>query len=541
MKDQIKWLCIMAALSCLLIGAAELGSNARRFLQEERQETGSGVWVEEIGENPGESDAKEGREKEADKENDDSAQEEILRESLQSLRQGVAGILRGSVGLAERILSLPKRIPPQPEQSKEKETPSPEQQLQEEELGPPVVYLVSDLHYISEAATDYGKAFEAFQAKSDGKVARYLPQVLDALIEEASSRKPDALILTGDITMNGEKINHEKLAEKLSRLQESGVQVLVIPGNHDINNLDAAVYFGDKAEKTQAVTPEEYGEIYKDFGWNQAVSRDAASFSYIYALREDVWLMMLDTAQYEPVNLVDGRVRQETMAWMDANLQAAKDQGIQVIVLGHHNLLSESRMFTTMCILENGNDVTALLERYQVPLYISGHLHLQRTNQHKKGPGDKGYGIYEIVSDAISIPPCQYGILSWQENRDLRYKTCETDVGAWALAHGEEDENLLNFSQYKTEYIRQLVGTQIKADAKQVREKTSGEMAKIYADAYADYCAGNMIDEREAMRSREYKQWENCWPQSKRAEELRAMLGDCSKDYNELTVPGMAQ
>ena len=66
-------------------------------------------------------------------------------------------------------------------------------------------------------------------------------------------------------------------------------------------------------------------------------------------------------------------------------------------------------------------------------------------------------------------------------------------------------------------------------------------MAKIYADAYADYCAGAKIDEREAMRSREYKQWESCWPQSKRAEELRAMLGDCSKDYNELTVPGMVQ
>ena len=79
---------------------------------------------------------------------------------------------------------------------------------------------------------------------------------------------------------------------------------------------------------------------------------------------------------------------------------------------------------------------------------------------------------------------------------------------------------------------------QIKGEAKQVREKTAGEMAEIYADVYADYCAGVEIDERERMRSREYRQWEDCWPQSKQAQELRAMIGDCSRDYNAIHVPG---
>jgi len=195
-------------------------------------------------------------------------------------------------------------------------------------------------------------------------------------------------------------------------------------------------------------------------------------------------------------------------------------------------------MFTTMCTLENSKDVTALLESYHVPLYISGHLHLQRTNQHKEGPGDTGYGIYEIVSDAFSIPPCQYGILEWQEDGDLQYCTHEADVSAWALAHGVEDENLLGFPDYKEEYIRQVIGDQIKGEAKHVRKEASADMAKIYADAYADYCAGAEIDEREAMASREYKQWVDCWPKSKQAGELRAMVGDCSKDYNVLTVPG---
>ena len=173
---------------------------------------------------------------------------------------------------------------------------------QEESL--PSVWLVSDLHYMSASMTDYGAAFDRFVGRCDGKVVRYLPDILDTVLWEASQEKPDALILTGDITMDGERVNHEELAEKLARLQETGIQVLVIPGNHDINNPNARLYFGEEPEGTDGVSPEEYGNIYEVFGRDQAVSRDESSFSYIYPLRENLWLMLLDTAQYDPVNLV---------------------------------------------------------------------------------------------------------------------------------------------------------------------------------------------------------------------------------------------
>ncbi len=190
-----------------------------------------------------------------------------------------------------------------------------------------MVWVVSDLHYMSSDATDYGKAFDDFVSKCDGKVVRYLPEVLDALLEEAAAEKPDTLILTGDITMDGEEINHLELAKKLGQLQEQGIQVLVIPGNHDINNHHARVYFGEEAEWTEEVSPERFGEIYGDFGYGQAFSRDQASFSYLYALRENIWLMLLDTAQYVPENLVDGAVRPETYEWMESQLEAAREPG----------------------------------------------------------------------------------------------------------------------------------------------------------------------------------------------------------------------
>ncbi|WP_287895528.1 metallophosphoesterase [Clostridium sp.] len=55
-------------------------------------------------------------------------------------------------------------------------------------------------------------------------------------LEEVRTAHPSALVLSGDLSQNGEKANHEALAEKLERVQAAGIPVLVIPGNHDINH-----------------------------------------------------------------------------------------------------------------------------------------------------------------------------------------------------------------------------------------------------------------------------------------------------------------
>ena len=34
------------------------------------------------------------------------------------------------------------------------------------------------------------------------------------------------------------------------------------------------------------------------------------------------------------------------------------------------------------------------------------------------------YGIQEIITDAMSIPPCQYGTLTWKMDGSLEYATC---------------------------------------------------------------------------------------------------------------------
>ena len=105
-------------------------------------------------------------------------------------------------------------------------------------------------------------------------------------------------MLTGDISLNGEKASHEELAAKLRPLVEAGIGVYVLPGNHDINNYAAYRYEGEGRERTESVTAEEFETIYKNCGFAAAASRDKASLSYMVKLNRSVWLFMLDAEQY---------------------------------------------------------------------------------------------------------------------------------------------------------------------------------------------------------------------------------------------------
>ena len=420
------------------------------------------------------------------------------------------------------------------EDGRENESWQEESQTEPKPYRPPTIAIASDIHYYPPELTDYGKAFEAMTGRDDGKLVRYIPQLMDTFGDEMEALAPDAVILSGDLTLNGEKMAHEALAEKLRSVTERGIRVLVIPGNHDINNRNAASYFGEEREAVPGIDAEEFLEIYHEFGYDQALSRDEFSLSYVYGLDEKNWLMMLDSAQYEPVNLVGGRIKSETLEWMRQQFKLAGEMGIHVTPVAHHNLLQESRLYPQDCTLENSREVIELLEEYRISVYISGHLHLQRTKKYKPEPGEPedSYHISEIVADSFAIPPCQYGILKWGEDGSVRYGTREADVESWAAKNGVEDENLLNFREYGTQSLVDVIGSQIYKKMSSLPEEHMRKMAEIYGELNRAYCAGVPVDEKEVRSEEGFRLWERNLPDSQMFEEMEDILRDTKKDHN---------
>lgn len=399
--------------------------------------------------------------------------------------------------------------------------------LEEEKL--PQIIIASDLHILAKELSDGGEAYQKKLASDDGKVVPYSEELVAAFLDDVMEKHPTALVLSGDLTFEGEKLSHQRLAELLKPVQEAGIQVLVIPGNHDINNAKyAAAYMGEEVWETEIITAEDFAEIYGDYGYNQAVSRDEHSLSYLYPLDEQNWLMMLDTNQYDPINLVSGDIKPETYEWMKEQLELAKEAGVLVIPVGHHNLLQESRLYTSECVIESNSSAVWLFGEYQLPLYISGHLHAQRIRKSMTEPGmpANAYGIHEIVSSSIAMSPCQYGVLTWMEDGQLDYQVERVDVSAWAEEQGSEDANLLEFEAYSRNWFYQVVQNQIDKKMGTYPEEYKQEMTYLYADLLYRYSAGYSIDKKEVLNSEAYGLWERFMGDSKPMDEIRQILKD---------------
>lgn len=404
---------------------------------------------------------------------------------------------------------------------------------------PPYFIIASDLHYQSPLMTDFGEAFQNFVRNDDGKVVEYVDSITDAFLAEAAEKQPDALILSGDLTQNGEKVNHEELAKKLRLLESQGVPVVVIPGNHDINHPSAASFEGTEKKKADNINAEEFYSIYREFGYDEAIDRDEKSLSYIYQADERYWLMMLDSCQYDPENKIGGRIRKETLLWMEKWLERAREEQVMVIPVAHHNLLKESTLYPEDCTLENAVQVIDLLEQYGLPVYISGHLHLQRVKKHGNGgpsQAEESYGIYEIVSDSMVIPPCQYGELRWQEDGSVQYETCPVDVAGWAASQGITDENLLNFPQYSGDFLIETVQNQVYGALSAIPDDRKFHMAKLYGQINSAYCAGTAVNRRDVKENQMYFYWNRYLGTSEWYENLQAMIKDTGKDHNSLIL-----
>lgn len=292
--------------------------------------------------------------------------------------------------------------------------------------------IASDLHYIAPELTDGGPGYQQTLKNGDSKFMPYVEEITDAFLDEVLADPPDVVLLTGDLTFNGAEISHRRLAGKLQRLEDAGIPVLVLPGNHDVYNENAALYRGGSFERVPFASGESFAEIYRDFGPGEALSADSDSLSYVWQLNEQVWIMMLDeNTAHDFCGLSD-----RSFQWIEAQLQKAREEGRFVLVAGHQNVFQHS-IFRGGYVIQGAQRLQELLRRYGVPLCLSGHLHTQHVQSED--------GLTEIATSALCSYPCQYAVLTAEDGR-LRYGTRRLDLAAWAERNGRPDAVFQDFA-----------------------------------------------------------------------------------------------
>lgn len=350
------------------------------------------------------------------------------------------------------------------------------------EAGTPLrIMVATDLHYISPRINDNGPRFMRAVESGDGKLSEYCEQIVDELIRTAIREKPDALVLTGDLTFNGEKDSLEDLAEKLWAVQEAGVPVLVLPGNHDVGYPFAFAYAGEDAYWAANISQPDFTEICGPFGYDGALSRDAASFSYMYGLAEDCRLLFLDA------NTADGRggLKEETLQWAQAQLQAANEAGTAVISVSHQNVLAQSEMLSSGYVIKNCRKTAALLREYGVSTHLSGHSHIQHSAAKD--------GLTDYCTGCLSLFPLRYAVLELDEARNVSYGT-----GHLAILQEEAAERMISSNRAKI--VERMAGLDIP-------EEEAEQMADFAARLNLDYFAGQ-VDAEAARADPAWALWE---------------------------------
>jgi len=279
--------------------------------------------------------------------------------------------------------------------------------------------VISDLHTYDTALGSSGAAFEEV-LHSDRKLLLDSVDLLDFAIDDILRSRAQFVLISGDLTKDGEAVCHELVIDHLSRLLDAGVKVYVIPGNHDVNNPDAESYDGDEASPVDNITADEFAQLYANFGYADAIERDSYSLSYVAEPVDGLWILALDScrsSENQPgeKEIVGGRISQETADWIAMMLKRAAAEDKAVIALMHHGVVEHwdgQHKLHPDYLVEDYQHFGRFIASYDVRLVFTGHYHAQDITQATFG--DKF--IYDIETGSLVTAPCPIRYCSIKNN-----------------------------------------------------------------------------------------------------------------------------
>ncbi|MEO0234901.1 MAG: metallophosphoesterase [candidate division WOR-3 bacterium] len=286
--------------------------------------------------------------------------------------------------------------------------------------------IISDIHLYDTTLGYKGREFENY-IENDRKLLKESSFLLDQFFEDVKNYNIDFIFIPGDITKDGELVNHKLFLEKSSEILNKGIKIFIVPGNHDINNFDSYKYEDDKKIRVETVDRENFLSLYKNYGFNNSYSKDENSFSYIADLNGEYFLVALDGCKYflndeKNPSTVSGKIGKKTLNWLKENLEKLKSQNKKFIVLIHHNLIEHfkgQKKGYPEYVLENNEELLKVLADYNVKMIFTGHFH---ANDIAKINLKNGY-IFEIETGSPVTFPSPYRIVEISNDTLVKVET----------------------------------------------------------------------------------------------------------------------
>ena len=333
----------------------------------------------------------------------------------------------------------------------------------ESAYDPPLrIGVMSDIHFFPEEYTNLNSSQFLQDNHCDSKLMGESEAVLKAALGTMAARKANGsypmncLIIPGDLTFDGEKLGHTKVAAYLKQFEdETGVDVFVINGNHDINNYDAACYATPDNQKMTAkddpgmllTTPGDFRSLYADLGYDKADSfyvpaeGKAGGLSYTAALPGGYRLIAIDSCVYTADVTEDGENEKEgrmnitpgLLDWVINETAKAKRRGETVIGMAHGSIVEHfdlEEFFSGNAMVADHERISYELADAGMHFAFTGHMH---SNDTASVVSANNNILYDIETCGLTNIPNTYNEASFAkgllaDHTELRLNSVDCDA-----------------------------------------------------------------------------------------------------------------
>ena len=264
--------------------------------------------------------------------------------------------------------------------------------------------VLSDPHVMApELLVSEGTAWTTY-LNGQRKLVDYSQRLFDDMIVRIKrDLRPGLVLISGDLTKDGEQVSHEYVTSKLDELRAIGIKTLVIPGNHDRgSNSDAVYYDGESTTAATVATNEWFATQYANYGYGVSSEREGTTLTYACEPITGLVVIGIDSG-------TDGNVSETTLDWVVEKATAARASGKKVIAMMHHPLMPHFAgvdNFVSTAVVGNYETVRNTLADAGIRVVFTGHFHT--SDIAKDWNADMTREIYDVNTGSLISYPCDY-------------------------------------------------------------------------------------------------------------------------------------
>lgn len=340
------------------------------------------------------------------------------------------------------------------------------------------IAVMTDIHVMGKGlVVNDGTAWQKALA-GDRKMLDKSREIFDKLVSQFKNQRPDLLLVTGDLTKDGERLSHQDVKAGLDKLKAAGVKVFVIPGNHDLGSTGARIYDGDQSALAETLDEDGFRQLYADYGYGKGMVADSTSLSYACEPVPGLTLIGIDSHS--------GWLSEVTLDWVCRQAEEATCKGQKVIAMMHHLLFPHfngADLFINGATINYYENVRNRLADAGIRVILTGHFHT--SDIAKDWNADLSREIYDINTGSAISYPCDYRLLTLsQDKSELKITTKYIDT----LPGSKDFKKIAKDRLYISMYNK---ASQKLGDRFSFNEDMQKQLADIAARAFIIHAEGN--------------------------------------------------